>query len=331
MGSRQNILGAIMLRKVIAMVVLATAAVFATGSAANALDEPRVPENVGQYFASGLMPRLAELFGAKAGAEVVFDSATKVGGIHRVLTWTTTFLSGAKTDEPTRLTNNWVAQVTAADGTIAGVATVWINPASDQAELADFSPGPALATALGTAPTGTLIIRDDSRSAWFATDGTTLTPLVTGSSGVSAATTPAGYQRQFSLVAPVTAESAPNLGLLIAVVVLGIVVVVLAVFVLLPDRRRRVRAKVAPMAEPVAASGRPLVTEVAPAVAVAVAVPVAVPVKPAAKKPAVVKPAVKKSPVAKPAVAKPAVVKPAVVKPAVVKPAVVKPVAKKSP
>ena len=278
------------------MVVLATAAVFATGSAASALDEPRVPENVGQYFASGLMPRLAELFGAKAGAEVVFDSATKVGGIHRVLTWTTTFLSGAKTDEPTRLTNNWVATVTAADGTIAGVATVWINPASDQAELADFSPGPALATALGTAPTGTLIIRDDSRSAWFATDGTTLTPLVTGSSGVSAATTPAGYQRQFSLVAPVTAESAPNLGLLIAVVVLGIVVVVLAVFVLLPDRRRRVRAKVAPMAEPVAASGPPLVTEVAPAVTVAVAVPVAVPVKPAAKKPAVVKPAAKNSP-----------------------------------
>ena len=272
-----------MLRKAIAVVVLATAAVFATGSAANALDEPRVPENVGKYFASELRPRLAELFGAKAGAGVVFDSATKVGGIHRVLTWTTAFLSGAKTDEPTRLTNNWVATVTAADGTIAGVATVWINPASDQAELADFSPGPALATALGTAPTGTLIIRDDSRSAWLATDGTTLTPLVTGSSGVSAATTPAGYQRQFSLVAPVTAESAPNLGLLVALVVLGIVVMVLAVFVLLPDRRRRLRAKVAPMAEPATASGPPLVTEAAAVVAVAV------PVIPAAKKPAVKK------------------------------------------
>ena len=282
MGSRQNILGAIMLRKVIAMVVLATAAVFATGSAANALDEPRVPENVGQYFASGLMPRLAELFGAKAGAEVVFDSATKVGGIHRVLTWTTTFLSGAKTDEPTRLTNNWVAPVTAADGTIAGVATVWINPASDQPELADFSSGPALATALATAPAGTLIIRDDSRSAWFATDGSTLTPLVSGSSGVSAATTPADYQRQFSLVAPATAEPAPNRGLLIAVLVLGIVVVLLAVFVLLPVGRRRVGAKVALISERVAASGPPLVTEVA--AAVTVAVPVTAAVKKAAVK-----------------------------------------------
>ena len=272
-----------MLRKAIAVVVLAMAAVFASGLAANALDEPRVPENVGQYFAGGLVPRLVELFGAKAGAEVVFDSAAKVGGIHRVLSWTTRFLSGAKTDEPTRLTNNWVAPVTAADGTIAGVATVWINPASDQPELADFSSGPALATALATAPAGTLIIRDDSRSAWFATDGSTLTPLVSGSSGVSAATTPADYQRQFSLVAPATAEPAANRGLLIAVLVLGIVVVLLAVFVLLPVGRRRVGAKVALISERVAASGPPLVTEAAAAVTVAV------PVTPAAKKGAVKK------------------------------------------
>ena len=271
-----------MLRKAIAVVLLATAAVFASGTAANALDEPRVPENVGQYFAAGLVPRLVELFGAKAGAEVVFDSAAKVGGIHRVLSWTTRFLSGAKTDEPTRLTNNWVAPVTAADGTIAGVATVWINPASDQPELADFSSGPALATALATAPAGTLIIRDDSRSAWFATDGSTLTPLVSGSSGVSAATTPADYQRQFSLVAPATAEPAPNRGLLIAVLVLGIVVVLLAVFVLLPVGRRRVGAKVALISERVAASGPPLVTEVA--AAVTVEVPVTAAVKKAAVK-----------------------------------------------
>ena len=271
-----------MLRKFIAVVALATAAVFATGDAAGALDEPRVPENVGQYFASGLVPRLVDLFGAKAGSEVVFDSATKVGGIRRVLSWTTAFLSGAKTDEPTRLTNTWVAPVTAVDGTIAGVATVWINPASDQPELADFSSGPALATALGLAPTGTLIIRDDSRSAWFATDGSILTPLVSGSSGVSAATTPADYQRQFSLVAPATAEPAPNRGLLIAVLVLGIVVVLLAVFVLLPVGRRRVGAKVALISERVAASGPPLVTEVA--AAVTVEVPVTAAVKKAAVK-----------------------------------------------
>ena len=321
-----------MLRKFIAVVALATAAVFATGDAAGALDEPRVPENVGQYFASGLVPRLVDLFGAKAGSEVVFDSATKVGGIRRVLSWTTAFLSGAKTDEPTRLTNTWVAPVTAVDGTIAGVATVWINPASDQPELADFSSGPALATALGLAPTGTLIIRDDSRSAWFATDGSILTPLVSGSSGVSAATTPADYQRQFLLVAPVTAEPAANRGLLIAVFVLGIVVVLLAVFVLLPVGRRRVRAKVALISEPVTTSAPPPVTESAPSVMVAV-IPAAA--KPAAAKPAAKRPAAAKKPAAKkPAAADPAAAKkPAAAKPAAKKPAAAlrPPVAKRSP
>jgi len=231
-----------LLRKAAAVVLLAAAAVFASASAAAALDEPRVPENVGQYFATGLMPRLVGLFGAKAGAEVVFDTTAKVGAIHRVLSWTSVYLSGAKTDAPTQITNSWVAPISAADGTVAGVATVWINPASDQPELADFSSGSALATALATAPTGTLLIRDDSHSAWFATDGTTLKPLVTGSSGVVAATTSDAYQRQFILASPASAESAPNRGLLIAVLVLGVVVVVLAVFVLLPDRRRRASA-----------------------------------------------------------------------------------------
>ena len=60
------------LRKLTAVIILAVAAVFATATAASALDEPRVPESVGQYFATGVIPRLVDLFGAKAGADVVF-------------------------------------------------------------------------------------------------------------------------------------------------------------------------------------------------------------------------------------------------------------------
>ncbi len=237
-----------LLRRAAAVVVLAAAAIFGNAIAAVALDEPRVPENVGQYFATGLIPRLVDLFGAKAGAQVVFDSTAKVGAIHRVLSWTSVYLSGAKTDDATQITNTWVAPISAAGGAIAGVATVWINPASDQPELADFSSGPALATALATAPAGTVLIRDDPHSAWFATDGATLTPLVTGSSGVVAVTTPDAYQRQLILASPASVESAPNRGLLIAVLALVVVVVVLAVFVLLPDRRRRAAAR-APVEE----------------------------------------------------------------------------------
>ena len=234
-------------RKAAAVILLAAAAFFGSATAASALDEPRVPENVGRYFTSGLVPRLANLFGAKARAEVVFDGSAKVGPIHRVLVWTTAYLSGAKTAEPTQITNSWVAPISAADGTVAGVATVWINPASSQPELADFSTGPALATALATAPPGTLLIRDDTRSAWFATDGKTLTPLISGSSGIATTTTPDAYQRQFTLTSPASVESAPNGGLLIAVLVLGVVVVLLAVFVLLPDRRRRASVDAAPV------------------------------------------------------------------------------------
>ena len=313
-----------------AVVVLAAAAVFSSSSAASALDEPRVPENVGQYFATGLIPRLVDLFGAKAGAEVVFDTAAKVGGIHRVLSFTRTFLSGAKTEEPTQITNTWVAPVTAADGKVAGVATVWINPASDQPELADFSSGPSLATALATAPQGTLLIRDDTHSAWFATDGTALTPLVSGTSGVSAATTPVAYQRQLTLSAPVQADPGANGGLLIAVLVLGIVVVVLAIFVLLPDRRRRARGKdvsqrqgavVAPVVVPdmfvpdvvVPDVVVPAAAQVTPPVVESVPAPPA-PARPAAAKRSVVRPATPKAAAVKPAAVKPARVKPAVSK-----------------
>ena len=297
-------------RKAAAVILLAAAAFFGSATAASALDEPRVPENVGQYFTSGLVPRLANLFGAKAGAEVLFDNGAKVGPIHRVLVWTTAYLSGAKTADPTQITNSWVAPISAADGTVAGVATVWINPASSQPELADFSTGPALATALATAPPGTLLIRDDSRSAWFATDGKTLTPLISGSSGIATTTTPDAYQRQFTLTSPASAEFAPNGGLLIAVLVLGVVVVLLAVFVLLPDRRRRASVDAVPVN---AVPAREL-----PAVAVAVAVvgastSEAVPEVSAAAlaKPATAEPAGSNGVPAKPATAQDATAKPA--------------------
>ena len=308
------------LRRAVAVVVLAAAAVFASSSAASALDEPRVPENVGQYFATGLIPRLVDLFGAKAGTEVVFDTTAKVGGIHRVLSFTKTFLFGAKTDEPTQITNTWVAPVTAADGKVAGVATVWINPASDQPELADFSSGPSLASALATAPQGTLLIRDDTHSAWFATDGTALTPLVSGTSGVSAATTPVAYQRQLTLAAPVQADHGANRGLLIAVLVLGIVVVVLAIFVLLPDRRRRARGKDASQGQGAAAA--PVVVPDVVVLAAAEVTPPVVESMPSPPAPA--RPAAAKLSVVRPVTPKPAAVKPAPVKPAAVKPAVSK-------
>ncbi len=238
-----------MFRRSLAVALLAIVTLVATPTGANALEEPRVPERVATYFATGLVPRLIDLFGSAPGGKAPFDAATKIGNIHRVLSWTAAYLAGSKSGEPTQLTNTWIAPVSTADGRVAGLATVWINPANDLPELADFAPGASLVTALAAAPTGTLLIRDDPHAAWFATDGTTLTPLVSGTSGVSAPTTPSAYQHRFSFSPPGAVVPAPNPGVFIAGGLLGIVGVLLAIFVLLPDRRRRARIALASEAD----------------------------------------------------------------------------------
>lgn len=226
----------------VAVFLGALIAIVAATSQARA-DEPKVPEDVAAYFATGLIPRLADLYGSPGSTDAAstFDETTKVGTIHRLLAWTPEFLAGHKTDSPTQLTNTWIAPVTAKEGTILGLAAVWINPGNNKVELADFSRGRALVDALGRAPKDTQLIDDTVQQAWFATDGKTLTPLVVGNSGTRAPLTPAEYQK--ILLAKAKPAQAPeqvtNPGLLIAGITLGAVVVLLAVFILLPSRKRK--------------------------------------------------------------------------------------------
>ena len=220
--------------------------------------EPPVPEDVAAYFATGLVPRLADLYGAGTGTDAAFDDTTKVGTIHRLLAWAPDFLAGKKTDAPTQLTNTWIAPVTAKTGTILGLAAVWINPGSDVIELADFSRGRALVDALGRAPQGTQLIDGTAQQAWFATDGKILTPLLIGTSKTTAPLTPAEYQTILRTKAAPAAPSqtATNPGLLIAGITLGVVVVLLAVFILLPGRNGAADAD-APVAESAGAEPGP--------------------------------------------------------------------------
>jgi hypothetical protein len=258
------------------------------GQAASAA-EPPLPEDVAAYFATGLIPRLADLYGPGTGTDAAFDETTTVGTVHRLLAWTPEFLAGKKTDAPTQLTNTWIAPVTAKSGAILGLAAVWINPGSDIVELADFSRGRALVDALGRAPKDTMLIDDAAQQAWFATDGKTLTPLVVGTSKTTAPLTPAEYQKilRANAAQAVPPQTATNPGLLIAGITLGVVVLLLAVFILLPGRKRR-NGKAdadAPLSE------TPVV----------------------------------ETPVAEPAVAEPAVAEPAVAEPVEANPAVTKP------
>lgn len=217
-----------------ALVAVLTGALAA--APARAADQPVVPQQVADYFATGLVPRLIDLYGAGDGVStgIEFDATTSVGAISRVLEWTPAFLAG-KTDAPaTVLTNNWVAPVSVR-GAVIGLATVWINPSDGLPELATFDP-PALARALAAAPASALLVHDAPHEAWFAIDGEMLTPLVPGGSGVTTETTPQKYQASLRPGTPV-AESGPP-GVAIAALVLGLVIVGLAVFVLLPVRSR---------------------------------------------------------------------------------------------
>ncbi len=205
-------------------------------SPASAAEEPKVPQQVADYFAEGLVPRLVDLYGAGDGVSsgIDFDATTSVGAISRVLEWTPDFLAGKRTDVPTVLTNDWIAPVSVR-GTVLGLATVWINPATELPELATFDP-PELARALAAAPPESLLVHDTAREAWFAIDGDVLTPLVAGVSGATGPTTPDAYQKSIAVVEPADPPGPP--GVAIAALVLGIVIVGLAIFVLLPVRRR---------------------------------------------------------------------------------------------
>lgn len=211
----------------------------APSTPAQAAEQPTVPRQVADYFAEGLIPRLIDLYGSGDGvnAGIDFDATTTVGGISRVLEWTPDFLAGKRTDVPTVLTNNWVAAVSVR-GQVIGLATVWINPALDAPELASFDP-PELARALAAAPPESLLVQDTAREAWFALDGDVLTPLVAGNSGVTQPTTPDAYQARIADVALAESAAAGGPpGVAIAALVLGIAIVGLAIFVLLPVRKR---------------------------------------------------------------------------------------------
>jgi len=206
--------------------------------AASALTEPSLPEPVASYLATGLVPRLEDLYGPgeRKGSGIDFDGAV-VGTARRVLSFTSEYLAGRRTATPTELSNTWVAPVTIGDQ-VAGLATVWINPADDEPELAAFTLGPELPAALAGAPAGTLLLRDDARHAWFATDGTTLTPLVRGESGVSKPVSFDEYRKRADAGASAPAAAPTNHGLVLAAAVLGVVLLALVVFVILPVRRR---------------------------------------------------------------------------------------------
>jgi len=217
-----------------------------------------VPEEVAEYFESGLLPRLADLYGpgtdGAAGIDFA-DETTSVGTITRVMVWTDEFRAGADTDLAVELSNTWVAPITsgevadeaeadAAEGSDPaeveklGLAVVWISPYTNEPELAHFTPSEILGPALAKAPDESMLVHDEEYDAWYALAGDQLMPLAQGGEAVSGAplslteAQPTLWKQLETLP-----ESGDNNGFVVAGLTLAFVVVLLAIFVLVPDRR----------------------------------------------------------------------------------------------
>ena len=238
-------------------VLLAVAAVPFTGVASASATEGSVPAEVANYLSTDLPADLTEFYGPGAGGSgIPFDETTKAAPASRVYEFTAGFSAGIDSEPVARRLNQWVSVVSLA-GAPVGIATVGINDATVEPELADFSPSPGITAALTTLPETGMLVRDTPRGAWLLVDGDTVTPLFAGSSGLTAPTTVAAYR---TLVAKAAAaadlaaapvDESPN-GLVIAGVLLLAIVLVLALESFYPSwRRRRVAAVVgSPVVEP---------------------------------------------------------------------------------
>jgi len=225
-----------------AFVPLALAAFLVVGvPAAASASEGSVPPDVRAYVTGGaLAERLDDIYGENAAGEGIdFDETTTPGTISRVFHFTDERLAGDTAGKPTRMVNEWAVPVAVADEPV-GVAIIWVNLETEAPELAEFEPDADAAVALAAVPDDAQLVRNAENAAWFALAGDTLTPLVTGASGV---TEPTPVD---DVVLPSPAPDAPDAGddpnagigvaIAAAVVLLGVVVAAL----LLPGRRRRI-------------------------------------------------------------------------------------------
>ncbi|MGN6326949.1 hypothetical protein [Pseudolysinimonas sp.] len=205
-----------------------------------------VPVVVSDYVASGqLQARLEQVYGPgrKAGSGVDFDATTKPGPVTRVYAWTDDRYAHADSDHPIQLTNYWTVPITIADRPI-GVAAVWINPSSDQPELAEFTKSAPLATALSAVPADAALVHDGAAAAWYAVAKDTATPLVAGRSGVTKPTPVEDLALARATAAAPPSSSTNGVGLAVGVLVLLVIVIVGTVLLprFLGDGRRPRRA-----------------------------------------------------------------------------------------
>jgi hypothetical protein len=230
----------------LAALIVAILALGAMGAALepSVASEGSVPLQVELYAndPGGLLARLEDLTGPDAhGGGIHFDKTTKVGQLNRVFVFSDDYVSGKSIRDAVVLDNLWTAAILIGDKPV-GLATIWINPSSHQAELAEFEKDAHLTAALNGVADEAFVIRDAPREAWLTLKESTLTLADPGSSGLSGTATLKNYQP--IVVSEVGAQKpavSSNLGFLTAVGLIGIAVAVtvwLLVFSGAPPLRR---------------------------------------------------------------------------------------------
>lgn len=204
--------------------------------------DDRIPDQVAEYCERHLVPRLTELYapGVDGASGIDFDETTSLGAVVRVRAWTEGFLADAGFEPAYELTNAWLVPVSVNDEAM-GLATVWVNPATTRAELADFELGGGLPAALATIPLGSVLVRHAPTASSFAVADGMATPIVAGSTGIRGSVPLPTVSP--TLVAAEPQSSGGEPAAIIPAVVLIVVLVGVATLVLLPSRRRASEAQ----------------------------------------------------------------------------------------
>lgn len=228
---------------VVVALLVAGFAITGTASSAAASDGS-IPVQVADFLSSGLTARLSDLYGPNGrGKGIRFDSTTTFASTSRVFEFAPEFASGTRTFStanpgiPVRRINEWVTVVSVAKS-VVGVATVSYSTGTG-AVLTTFAPDHTLAAALPRLAATAELVHDGAHHAWDSLLGETITPIEAGSTGLTAQTSLAGYPR-----APKQTAAAPRKsqgidpGVAAGAISLTLVVIIIALVLLLPRRKR---------------------------------------------------------------------------------------------
>jgi hypothetical protein len=223
------------------LVALMVSAPAAAHAGSGGPQEGSVPSEVAAYVTSGaLVAQLDDVYGVNAAGDGIdFDETTEPGVIERVHVWSAELLAGEETEHPLELVNEWVVPISIDDAPV-GLATIWINPATVDPELASFDADPDLAAALSEVEKGASLVHDVPSAAWLAlADDGTLTPLVPGSTGLS---TPVPLDDVALLPPPSDAtppSGDPGTGVGFAIAVVLFLLVLIAAVLIVPTLRAK--------------------------------------------------------------------------------------------